>query len=157
MSPDLPEFELNIDAQGRPKFAHPGQAYAYLRQYANSLIAGQFFPFRGKRSDRQNRAVHVLISLWGKERGWHPDTLKQFVLGRIFGWLEFVDPLSGEVIKVLAEPHSSKLPMDKFCLLIEGVLTLAAEDGVWLQSPEEYRRAKESLDRRAARKAAKVA
>ncbi len=157
---DLPEFEINVDERGRPSFAHPGQGYAWLKQYAGQLIAGQFFPFRAKRSDRQNRAAHVLLHAWAKERGWAVDTLKQFVLGKVFGWLEFADPFSGEVMRVLAEPHTSKLDMAKFCTLIESVLELAAEDGVWLQAPDEYRRAKEAAAKQAerdARKAAKAA
>lgn len=160
MTTDVPEFEINVDANGRPKFAHAPQAYAWLRQFAGQLISGQFYAVRAKRSDRQNRAAHVLLTLWAKERGWAVDTLKQFVLGRVFGWLEFTDPQSGEVIKVLAEPHTSKLSMAQFCEFIERLLEHAAEDGVWLQAPDEYRKAKLALAKqaeRAARKAAKAA
>lgn len=153
---EIPEFEINVDANGRPRFAHPGQGYAWLRQYAGQLIAGQFFPFRTQRSARQNRGFHVLLTHWAKERGWPVDSLKQFVLGRVFGWLEFADPQTGEVCRVLAEPHTSKLDMGRFCTLIESVLELAAEDGVWLQAPDEYRRAKEAAAKQAERDARKA-
>ncbi len=158
MNADVPEFELNVDTAGRVSFAHPGQARAYLRgKFAGQCIVGQFYEHRAKRSDRQNRAAHVLLSLWAKERGWGVDALKQFVLGRVFGWLEFADPQSGEVCKVLAEPHTSRLSMAQFCTFIESVLELAAEDGVWLQAPDEYRKAKAALAKKAARDARKAA
>lgn len=157
MKPDVPTFEIEVDAAGRPRFAHPRQGYAWLKQYAGQLIAGQFYPFGEHRSDRQNRAGHVLLTIWAKERGWAVDTLKQFVLGRAFGWLEFADIQTGEVIKVLAEPHTSKLSMAKFCTFIESILDLAAEDGVFLQAPDEYRRAKEKAAKQMAREARKAA
>ena len=150
---DTPEFELNIDALGRVRFQHPKQAHAYLKRYAGELIVGQFYPVRAKRSDRQNRAAHVLLLAWARERGWAVDALKQFVLGRVFGWLEFPDPQSGEVLKVLAEPHSSTLSVGQFVEFIDQILVLAAEDGVWLQAPDEYRKAMATVRKRAERKA----
>ena len=73
---DVPEFELNIDAEGRVRFQHPAQAHAYLKRYAGELIVGQFYPVRAKRSDRQNRAAHLPPLAWARERGWAVDTLR---------------------------------------------------------------------------------
>jgi hypothetical protein len=154
MTSDVPEFEVLIAEDGRVSFAHPGQARAYLRgKFGGQTIVAQFYEHRSKRTDRQNRGFHACITPWARERGWPIDTLKQFILSRVFGWLEFVDPTTGEVLKVLAEPHTSKLSVHQFCELIEGALELAAEDGVWLQAPDEYRKAKEQAARRDARKA----
>lgn len=154
---DIPEWEATVDAQGRVAYAHPRHAHAWNKQFAGTLVSVQVYAFREKRSGRQNRALHVLVSLWARERGWAVETLKQFVLGRTFGWLEFTDPQSGEVLKVLAEPHTSSLSMAQFCVLIETVLELAAEDGVWLQSPDEWRKAKDALAKKAARAERRVA
>lgn len=156
MISDIPVFEILVDERGRPKFAHPPQGYAYLRRFAGQLIVGQFYEFRAKRSDRQNRAFHALITPWALTRGWAIETMKQWLLSRAFGWLEIVDPETGEVIKVLAEPHTSKLNVTKFCTLIETVLELAAYDGLVLQAPDEYRRAKEAAAKQAERAARKA-
>lgn len=152
MTSDLPEFDLQIDAGGKPHFVHGGQARAYLKRFAGQLISAQFYPVQAKRTSRQNRGFHACITPWARERGWEIETLKQFLLGRIFGWHEFVDPTTGEVLKVLAEPHTSTLTVAQFCELIDRTLELAAEDGVFLVAPDEHRRAREAAARQAARK-----
>lgn len=152
MTSEVPEFELNVSTEGCLTFAHPGQAHAYLRgKFAGQCIVGQFYEHRAKRSGLQNRALHALASAWGRERGWRIEDLKQFLLAKVFGWLEFIDPLTGEVYKVLAEPHTSTLKMGQFCELIEATLELAAEDGVVLLAPDEFKRQKAALARREAR------
>ena len=150
---DVPEFELLVDSQGRVSFAHPAQARVYLRQFAGQCIVGQFYEHRTKRSDRQNKAFHACITPWAKARGWEVDTLKQFLLKKAFGTLEFTDPETGEVIAVLAEPHTSKLSVSQFVHLIDETLRLGAEDGQYLLVGDEYTKAKRAADRQAARKA----
>lgn len=157
MTNDIPEFEVSVDAQGRPRFAHPPQGYAYLKRFAGQTIAGQFYEFRAKRSNRQNRAFHALISGWALAKGWEIETMKQWLLSRAFGWLEIVDVETGEVLKVLAEPHTSKLNVSQFCLLIERTLELAAYDGIVLMAPDEYRKAKQAAAKQAERAARKQA
>lgn len=157
MTSDVPEFEITVDDQGRPRFAHPRQGYAYLKRFAGMLIAGQFYEFRTKRSVRQNRAFHALITPWALTKGWDIETMKQWLLSRAFGWHEIVDPETGEVIKVLAEPHTATLSVGQFSLLIERTLELAAYDGLVLMAPDEYRRAQESIAKQQAREARKAA
>jgi hypothetical protein len=155
MNSDVPEFEMRVGDDGRVQFAHPGQAHAYLKaKFAGQDIVAKFYEYRAQRSDRQNRAFHSLVSPWAKERGWEIEALKQFLLGRIFGWREFLDRQSGEVCKVLAEPHTSKLSVGQFVELIDRTLELAAEDGIWLMAPDEFTKAKATAARRAARKGA---
>jgi len=151
---DIPEFELLVDDGGRLTFAHPAQARAYLRgKFAGQTIVGQFYEHREKRSGRQNRGFHVMVKPWALERGWPIEALKQFLLGKVFGWLELVDEASGEVVKVLAEPHTSKLTVGQFCELIDRTLELAAEDGVVLTAPDEFRRQQQAAARKAERAA----
>jgi hypothetical protein len=148
---DIPEFDLNVDHAGRVSFAHPAQARVYLRQFAGQCIVGQFYEHRTKRSDRQNKAFHACITPWAKARGWEVDTLKQFLLKKAFGTLEFTDPETGEVIAVLAEPHTSKLSVSQFVHLIDETLRLGAEDGQFLLIGDEYTKAKRAAERQAAR------
>lgn len=157
MTADVPEFEINVTANGRPTFAHPGQAMAWLRQFAGQCIVAQFYEHRVKRSDRQSRAFHACITPWAKARGWELDALKQFLLKRAFGVHEFTDPISGEVIEVLAEPHTSKLSVSQFVHLIDRTLELGAEDGQFLLIGDEYTKAKAAAEKRAERDARKAA
>lgn len=155
MTSDVPEFEVNVDSLGRVSFAHPGQARAYLRaKFGGSCIVAQFYEHRDKRTDRQNRAFHACITPWAKERGWEIDALKQFLLKRTFGVHEFTDPTTGEVIEVLAEPHTSKLSVRQFVDLVDRTLELAAEDGVFLVIGDEYLKAKAKAERQARKGAA---
>lgn len=164
MTSDIPEFEMALAEDGRVTFVHGSQARAYLKRLflkAGGQIVAQFYEYRAKRSQRQNRAAHALIANWIASseslRGQRIEDVKQWLLSRAFGWHEVLDVESGEVIKVLAEPHTSTLSVAQFCEYIETILELAAGDGVVLLSPDEYRRAKEAEARKAARAAAKAA
>jgi hypothetical protein len=157
---DQREFNGELLPDGRIVWDFPAQVAAYRKRlYANGerAITGQFYPMRSRRSDRQNRALHALLSPWARERGWTVDDLKDTMLGLAFGHVERVRPITGEVVKVLAEPHTSHLDVTKFCHLIEEVLRVAAEDDYWLDSPEEYRKAKEQAEKKAAQAALKKA
>jgi len=158
LTADIPEWEILVDDTGRVSFAHPRPAHAYLRaKFAGQCIVAQFYEHRAKRSNRQNRAAHALISEWIAQseslRGQTIEAVKQWLLSRVFGWHEVVDCETGEVVKVLAEPHTSKLSVAQFCEFIEAILELAAGDGIALMAPDEYRRAKEAAAKKAARKA----
>ena len=157
---DHPEWELLVDDTGRLTFAHPAQARAYLRaKFAGQCIVGQFYEHRSKRSDRQNRAGHALCWEWLRWReGWTLGALKLYALGGCFGYLEVVHPVTGEILLFPAKPHSSELTVEEFCKWIDWILQHAAEeDGVVLVAPDEYRRAREALARKAARETRKGA
>jgi len=159
---DIPEFSMRLTADGTVAFVHAAQAHAYLRglfKKAGAEIAAQFFEYRQQRSARQNRAAHVLFQSWLPAKpGWTLGALKLYVLGDVFGYLEVVHPVSGEVLLFPAEPHTATLSVGQFCLLIERILELAAEqDGVVLVAPDEWQRAKAAAEKQAARAARKVA
>ncbi len=159
MTSDIPELDVTLTADGRVSFVHTPQARAYLRrlfQTAGEHIVAQFYEYRAKRSDRQNRAAHALFAEWLRAKeGWTLGALKLYALGQCFGYLEVAHPVTGEVLLFPAEPHTSKLDVGKFCQLIEWILEHAAEeDGVILLAPDEYTRAKAARDKKAARRAA---
>lgn len=154
MSRDAAVFLGMVAADGKVIPDFPSQFRAYCKaKLAGQSVEIEIRPQSSKRSKRQNRALWALLSAWARERGWSPDELKDVMMGIAFGHLEAVMPVTGEIRKVLAKPHSSTLSVLDFCHLIEEVLRVAAEDGVLLQAPDEYRKAKEA----AARKAAKAA
>lgn len=144
-----------------PKRVH---AYYKAKYGVGCCLDVEIREHREKRTDRQNRALWALLTEWCQkaEQGWRVDDLKDVMLGRVFGTIERVMPFTGEIVKVNAEPHSSKLGVSKFCQLIEGILETAAmsEPSVYLMAPDEYRKAKETelrKQRREQHKAAKAA
>lgn len=164
MTSDIPELSMRLREDGGITFVHGPQARAYLRalfKKAGAEIVAQFYAYRAKRTSPQNRAAHALIAEWIAQaeqlRGQTVPDVKQWLLSRVFGWHEIVDTETGEVIRVLAEPHTSKLSVGQFCEFIEAILELAAGTGVLLMAPDEYRRAKEAAAKQAARAARKAA
>lgn len=154
MSHDPALFLGTVNDDGRLSLDFPSQFRAYCRaKFSGQSVEVEIHPQATKRSGRQNRALWALVSPWARERGWSPDELKDVMLGIAFGHLEAVAPVTGEIRKVLAKPHSSTLSVFEFCHLIEEVLRVAAEDGVVLQAPDEYRRAKEAAQRKADKEA----
>jgi hypothetical protein len=138
-----------VTEDGSLTFEFPQQQRAFcLKSYgAGACVDVEIREHREKRTDRQNRALWALLTAWCHEadQGWRPDDLKDVMLGRVFGRIERVRPLTGEIELVNAEPHSSRLNVTKFCQLIEGILETAAtsEPSVYLQAPDEYRLAKQ--------------
>ncbi len=147
---------------GSLKFEFERQQQAYCRRFgAGVCVDVEIREHREKRTDRQNRALWALLNAWCKEadQGWRPDDLKDAVMATVFGTIEITMPLTNEVKKVLARPHTSTLNVTDFCAVIEAILELAAtsEPSVWLDSPDEYRKAKAAavkLSQRAQGKAA---
>lgn len=157
---DQREFNGRLTPDGRIVWDFPGQVAAYRKRMfaaTDGFVTGMFYPMRTKRSDRQNRALWALLNAWCKEadQGWRPDDLKDAVMGIVFGHIEVTQPITGEIIKVLARPHTSTLSVGEFCQVIEAILELAAtsEPAVFLESPEEYRKAKEAANKKLAKAA----
>jgi len=139
---DTPTFVGTVQPSGVWKFDDPDQVRDWLKHLAGDVgerVEVSIAKLGQDRSSRQNRGFHAMVSPWAKERGWQIEGLKQFLLKKVFGVLEFVDPGSGEVTEVLAEPHTSKLTKAQFSDLIERTLEIAAEDDFHLMAPDEYR------------------
>lgn len=144
------EFHGRLTPDGRIVYDFPKQVQAYRKRLFEStdgFVTSQFYPFRSKRSDRQNRALWALLNAWCREadQGWRPDDLKDAVMGVVFGHIEVTNPITGEIGKALAVPHTSTLSVADFCKVIESILELAAtsEPSVFLEAPDEFRKAKE--------------
>lgn len=158
----LPHYAIVTDT-GELRFEFAGQQKAYcLKTFgAGACVDVEIREHRDKRSDRQNRAMWALLHAWCKEadQGWRPDDLKDAVMGTVFGTIEVTMPITGEVKRVLARPSTSALNVTDFCAVIEAILELAAtsEPSVFLESPDEYRKAKELAMKHAARKPAQAA
>ncbi len=103
-------------------------------------------PRKRRRTLPQNAGYHAMISPWADEEGHEIDDLKRDLMGTIFGWSEKLTPLSGQRIPL--KPHTSELTVEEFSTLIERTLQLAAECGVLLLAPDEYRQQQTKRDPR---------
>jgi len=100
---------------------------------------------------RQEKGFHAMIQPWAKAEGLEIDDLKRDLLREIFGLREHTDRITGEVIMVLREPHTSKLNRKQYSELIERTLDIAAECGHVLRAPNEYTEMKRREAERARR------
>ena len=88
---------------------------------------------------QQEKGFHAMITPWAREEGHAIEDLKRDLLAEIFGLREHVDVVSGDVVMVLCEPHTSKLSKKQYNELIERTLDIAAACGHVLVAPSEYR------------------
>jgi hypothetical protein len=92
---------------------------------------------------KQEAGFHAMIAPWAKAEGHAIEDLKRDLLAEIFGLREHTDVLTGVVVMVLREPHTSKLSKKKYSELIERTLEIGARCGHVLIAPNEWRESKE--------------
>lgn len=153
MTQDTTVFLGHVDNEGRIHLDFPAQQRAFCkRTLAGQSIEVMVAPQGVMKTRLQESGFHAMISPWAREEGHRIDDLKRDLLGAIFGHMEHVNPITGEVVMVLREPYTSKLSRRKYSELIERTLEIAAENGVLLVAPNEWReqKEKEARKRRAA-------
>lgn len=127
---------------------------AFVKRFVGEECEIEFRKRRTKRSDKQNRAFHAMITPWALDEGHNIEDLKDDLLEAVFGLRETVNLVTGEVKHVLAEPHTSTLNTQQFAHLMERAVEIAAGCGVILELPDEYN-ARKKQEAKAAAKAAK--
>lgn len=144
MSADPAVFLGRVDDEGIIHLDFP------LRQrlYCKRVLAGQcvdvIIAAQGELKTRlQESGFHSMISPWAQTEGHRIEDLKRDLLREIFGEREHVNRLTGEVVMVLREPHTSTLNRRKYSELIERTLDIAAGCGHVLEAPHEYRERKQ--------------
>lgn len=144
MGQDPAIFPGAVDAEGRIHLDRPAQQRAYCKKkHAGEPIEVLIAPVGLMKSRKQEAGFHAMIAPWARDEGHRIEDLKRDLLRHVFGEVEHVNPITGEVEKVLSEPHTSKLSRAKYSELIERTLEIAAECGVILEAPSEYRERKE--------------
>ena len=157
MSQDPAIFVATIDADGGIAFDSPTQQRAYCkRRLAGQPVDVLIAPQGHAKTRLQEAGFHAMIAPWAREEGHRIDDLKRDLLRAVFGEQEHTNPITGEVMMALREPHTSTLNRSQYCELIERTLNIGAECGVVLVAPNEYRHLKELAAKREARKAAKT-
>lgn len=143
MSQDPAVFVGTVDANGTIRLDFPAQQRAYCKaKLAGQCVDVIIAPQGVMKSRLQEKGFHAMLRPWVSE-GNRYDDLKQFLLGEIFGTMEVANPITGEIVLVLREPHTSTLSRAKYSELIERTLQIAAEHGFILEAPNEYTRRKE--------------
>lgn len=127
-----------VKDDGRLELDNRAAFLAYVRKFKGEEVELEIRKRRTKRSDRQNRAFHAMVTPWANEEGWAIDDLKRELMGEVFGRKEFTSPVTGEMSWTPLKFHTSKLTVQEFNLLMERAVEIAAGCGVILQLPDEY-------------------
>ena len=152
MSQDPAVFLGMVDNEGRIRLEFPSQQRAYCkRQFAGQCIDVIIAPQGELKSRLQESGFHAMITPWARSEGHAIDDLKVDLLRAIFGEREHTNPITGEIVMVLREPHTSKLNRKKYSELIERALEIAAGCGVILEAPNEYTERKKREAKKAQR------
>lgn len=152
MSRDPAVFLGRCDDTGTIHLDFPAQQRAYCRaRFSGECVDVIIAPHGAVKTRSQESGFHAMIAPWAKSEGHRVDDLKRDLLRAVFGEQEHVNPISGEVVMVLREPHTSALNRAQYSELIERTLEVAAECGVMLEAPHEYRERKVREARKAAR------
>lgn len=98
------------------------------------------------RSLPQNALLHVALTRWVEDTLPEYQTpsirdgverLKDELLGLCFGYHVYQSRLTGEIVRALAKPHTSKLTKDEFALLVDLMVEEAAKTGHVMVMPGE--------------------
>lgn len=143
MSADPAVFVGRVDSEGEIHLEFPLQQRAYCKRKLAGKCIDMLVAEQGLLKSRlQESGFHAMITPWARDGGHRIDDLKLDLLREVFGELEHINPINGEVTMVLREPHTSKLSRAKYSELIESTLEIAAKCGVILEAPNEYRERK---------------
>jgi len=138
-----------VDDQGRIHLDDPVQQRKFCAEYLNGdEIEIEIRKRRSKRSLRQNSWLHAAIEPLAEHLGYDIDDLKLDLLGITFGWKEMK---SGN--KVPNKLHTSDLNTEEFSDLMAVAQRVAAEEGVVILDPSQYKAAKRKAERKAAKAA----
>lgn len=133
-------FPGRVDEHGKIHLDFPAQQIAYCkRRLALQCVDVLIAPQGALKTRLQEAGFHAMITPWAKGEGHRIEDLKRDLLRHVFGEVDHVNPITGELTRVLAEPSTAALNRAKYSELIERTLEIAAECGVILEAPHEYR------------------
>jgi hypothetical protein len=118
------------------------------KRWAGQRVDVEIRSRKSKRSDLQNKALHAAWKGWADFLGYDVDELKREMLAKVFGTVDMKSPLTGAVVVVPVEPHTSTLNTAQFAELMESAVQVAAETGYLLELPDEWKARKAKAARR---------
>jgi len=136
-------FPAFIDDQGRVKYDFPTQAHTFNREhFAEDEVFVEIYKRRSKRSLKQNAAYHAAIGPLAEQLGYTVEELKLVMLGGCFGWRTVAGAQLPERM------HTSDLNTGQFSDLMAYTNQIAAEAGVLILDPSEWKAAKRKQQRK---------
>jgi hypothetical protein len=132
-----------VDQAGKLTIGRLAAFKAYIRRFAGEEVDVDVRKRGDKRSDRQNKALHGMLTPWSHDEGYPIDELKRDLLIAVFGSKEATSPVTGEIVLVPVKPHTSKLTVRDFVEFVDRAVEIAAGCGVMLELPHEYLERKE--------------
>jgi len=136
-------FPAFIDGDGRVRLDFPSQAHAFNREHFHETeVFVEVYKRRSKRSVKQNAAYHAAIGPLAEHLGYTVEELKLTMLGGCFGW----KTVNG--VQLPERLHTSDLNTEQFSDLMAYTNQIAAEAGVLILDPSEWKAAKRKQQRK---------
>lgn len=141
-------FIGTVDESGRVHPDFPSKMHAFNREhFAGHEVEIEIRKRRSKRSLKQNAAYHAAIAPLADHLGYTTEELKLAMLGGCFGWRE----VSGAQLPIRF--HTSDLTTEEFSDLMAYTNQIAAEAGILILDPSDWKREKKKQQRAALKKA----
>ena len=128
-----------VDAQGKFALDFPEQFKAFVARWREQEVELLIRKRRTIRSTRQNAALHACLDRWAKDKGHDVEQLKDDLLALCWGYVVTQNLFTGEVVKRLVKPHTSKLSTAEFTQLFDVAAVEAAKDGHVMTMPDEFK------------------
>ena len=125
-----------VDDTGTLHWDFKSQVKAFISTFKGCEIEVEIRERRKKRSLDQNAYLHAAIKPYADHLGYTVEELKLALLGECFGYHEV------KGVQLPIRLHTSKLTTKEFVDLTELMVQKAAEDGVLILYPDEYKAAK---------------
>lgn len=135
-------FPAYVNEDGRIAFDFPSQAHAFNREhFADHEVFVEVYKRRSKRSLKQNAAYHAAIAPLAEHLGYTVEELKLAMLGGCFGWKN----VSG--VQLPERLHTSELNTEEFSDLMAYTNQIAAEHGILILDPSQWKAEKRKKER----------
>lgn len=140
-------FPAYIDEHGKVTFDFASKAHEFNREhFADNEVFVEIYKRRAKRSLKQNAAYHASIQPLAEHLGYTVEELKLAMLGGAFGWKN----VNG--CQLPERMHTSDLNTEDFNDLMAYTNQIAAEHGILILDPSQWKAEKRKQARQASRR-----
>lgn len=119
-------------------FDYPSTYRAFIQTLAGEEVEIDIRKKRTKRTLKQNAYLHAAIKPYADHLGYTVEELKLALLGECFGYHQ----VRGVTLPL--KLHTAELTTQEFVEITELLIQRAAEDGVLILYPDEFKAAKKS-------------
>lgn len=128
-------FPGYVSDEGLVSFDKPSEVHKFnAEHFGDHEVFVEIYVRRSKRSLKQNSAFHASIGPLAEELGYTVEELKLVLLGGCFGW-----KLSLGGVHIPEKLHTSQLDTQQFADLMAYTMQVAAEQGVVILDPSQWK------------------